>query len=91
MADGGEVNVLKGSRSMRVFDVSVALFINCVKAEEVAVDFVAAVSGGIVHYHYLVVGVVLREDGVEVGLDAKIGIVVVTRHYNAHREFLLYA
>ena len=60
------------------------------KAEEAAVDFVAAVSGGVVHDDHPVVGVVLREDGVQVVLNAEVGVVVKAGHQNAHRQLFLY-
>ena len=89
MVDRGKVNVLEGKGPPNVFDVSIALLVDGVEAEEAAEDFVAIVGGSVVDDDHLVVGVVLCEEGVEVGLDAEPCIVVVARHHDAHRQLLL--
>lgn len=88
VVDGGEVDVLEGSESPRVLDVSVFVFGDGVEGEEAAVEPFAAVGGGVVDEHHLVVRVVLREDGVEVALDAEVGVVVEAGHHQAHRQLL---
>ena len=89
IVDRGKVDVLEGKGSPNVFDVGIALLVDGVEAEEAAKDFVAIVGGSVIDDHYPVVGVVLREEGVEVGLDAEPCIVVVARHHDAHRQLLL--
>ena len=83
-----KVEVWEGREPLRVFDVSIALLIDGVEAEEAAVDFTAAISGSVVHDYHLVVGVVLCEEGVEVVLDAEVGVVVEAGHDEAHRQLL---
>ena len=90
VVDRGQVDVLEGSGAPRVFDVGVELLVDGVEAEEAAVEWVAIVGGSIVHNNHPVVGVVLREDGVEVVLDAEVGVVVETGHHDAHWQLLPY-
>ena len=72
-----EVDVLQGRYPLRVFNVSIAGFVDLVKLKVFAVNLTAAVSRGIVDDDGLVVRVVLGEDGVETRLYSKVGIVVV--------------
>lgn len=60
-----------------------------VKVEVVEIDVVAAIRGGVVDDNHLVVGVVLGENGVEVALDAEIGVVFIARHDDTHWQLLL--
>ena len=55
----------------------------------VAVGRLAAIIRHVVDYDYLVIGVILREDGVEIVLYAEIGIVVVSGYHDAHGQLLL--
>jgi len=72
-----EIDVLQGRYPLRVFNVSIAGFVDLVKLKVFAVNLTAAVSRGIVDDDGLVVRVVLGEDGVETRLYSKVGIVVV--------------
>ena len=89
MIDGGEVNVLKRISPPRVFNVKKVFFVDGVEAEEVAIYLLAAVSGGIVDDDHFVVGIILGEYRVQVVFDAEVDVVVIARHYKAHRQFLL--
>ena len=89
IVDRGKVDVLEGKGSPNVFDVGIALLVDGVEAEEAAEDFVAIVGGSVIDDHYPVVGVVLREEGVEVGLDAEPCVIVEAGHHDAHRQLLL--
>ena len=90
VVEGGEVEVGEGGEPQQVFDVGVALLVDGVEGEVVAVERVAAVGGGVVDDDHPVVGVVLREDGVEVVLNAEVGVVVKDGRQNAHRQLFLY-
>jgi hypothetical protein len=64
VVNGGVINILKSSHSPGILDVGVVLLIDAVKGEVFPVDLSTPVRGGIVDDHYLIVGVVLKEDGV---------------------------
>jgi hypothetical protein len=81
---------LEGSHPLAVLYVDVVGPIDAVEGEVVAVDLPAAVVGSVVYDYYLVVRIILGEDGVEVVLDAAVGVVVVPGHHDAHRQLLSY-
>jgi hypothetical protein len=62
---------------------------DAVEGEVLAVELIAAVIRGVIDDDCEVVGVVLQEDGVEVELDAELGVVVVAGHHDAHRNLLI--
>lgn len=88
---GREVDVLEGSGLPRVLDEGVERLVDGVEAEVVAVELSAAVGGGVVDDDHLVAAVVLREDRVQVALNAEVRIVIVTRNHDAHRQLLINA
>jgi hypothetical protein len=59
-----QVDVEEGRHLLLVFDVDVTAPVDIVKVEVFSVDFATAVGGGIVDDDHLVVGVVLRKDGI---------------------------
>ena len=84
MINRGKVSVLEGIDSPNVLDICVALLVDGVEAEEIAEDFVTVVQRSVVDDYDLVVGVILGEDGVKVGLDTESSIVVKRRHQDTH-------
>ena len=78
-----KIYVFQGLYPLRIFNVSIAGFVDLVKLKVSAVDLTAAVSRGVVDDDGLVVCVVLGEDGVETRLYSKVGIVVVARRDDA--------
>ena len=84
MAPHRAVDVLERGLALGVADEDVSVLADVVEEQVVADDFVGAVAGGVVDDHCEVVGVVLREDGVEVVLESKLGVVVVAGHHEAH-------
>lgn len=83
------INVLEAIDSPNILDVGVALLVDGVEAEEIAEDFIAIVPRGIVDDHYFVVGVVLREDGIQVRLYSEPGVVVKGRNQDTHGKLFL--
>ena len=84
MAPHCVIDVLERGLALGVADVEVSVLADVVEEQVFADDFVGAVAGGVVDDHREVVGVVLREDGVEVVLEPKLGVVVVAGHHDAH-------
>ena len=83
-----DVDVFQGSFPLFVLDVYIVFPVDVVEVEPLTVDLVAVVGGGVVDEDQEVVGVVLLEDRIEVVLDAELGVVVVARCYDAHRQLL---
>jgi hypothetical protein len=81
------VDILQGCNSFLVIDVYISLRGYFVKIDILSDDLVGAVSGDIVDDDCEVVCVILHEDGVQVELDPKVGIIVVGRHDDAHWDF----
>ena len=81
-----KIYVFQGRYPLRIFNVSIAGFVDLVKLKVSAVDLTAAVSRGVVDDDGLVVCVVLGEDGVETRLYSKVGIVVVARRDDANGQ-----
>lgn len=88
MVMSGNVDVFESSLSLLVLQVGVTILADIVKIEVFPVDFVTVVSGSVVDYYNEVVTVILLEDGVQVVLYPKLGVVVVARDYYTHRQFV---
>lgn len=85
-----KVEVGEWSSSIIVFDVGVTLLVDGEEAEVVSVYLSTAVVGAVVDDHQLIVGIILREDRVEVGLYPELGVIVVARYDETHMQFFLY-
>jgi hypothetical protein len=80
---------LEGGHSLVVLDVDVTRFVDTVEDQVVAVGGLAAVIRHVIDDDYLIIGVILYEDGVEVVLYAEIGVVIVSGDHDAHGQLLL--
>lgn len=78
------ITVMKCTSPLRVLYIGVMFLVNRVKTKIVTVDFTAIVTGMIIDNNRFVVGVILSEDGVEVGLDAELVIVIVAGYCNTY-------
>lgn len=82
------VDVFESRLSLLVLQVGVTIIADIIEIKVFPVDFVTVVGGGVVDYYNEVVAVVLLKDGVQVVLYPKLGVVVVTRDYDAHGQFV---
>lgn len=84
----GVVAVLHRAPRLRVVNVDVLRGRNAVELEVPAEQLVAAVVGAVLSHHHEVVAVVLREDRVEVVLNAEPIVVAVAGSDDAEGQFL---
>ena len=70
-----------------ILDVGVACRVDAIEVEIATIGLTTTVGGGVVDDYDSVVGVVLSEDGVEVGLNAEVSVVIVAWHNHAHWQF----
>lgn len=64
---------------------SVVFFVDLIELKVFPVNLKATIGGGIVNDDSFVVGIILRKDRIQIVLDPKILIVIVTRNNDAER------
>jgi hypothetical protein len=62
------------------------IFTDFIKLEISTVDLSASISRSIIDDYNFVIGVVLGEDRIQVVLYSEFGIIIVSWHYNTHRQ-----
>jgi hypothetical protein len=77
VVNGGKIDILKSRHPSSVLYISIVLPINLVKFEVVSVDLPTSVRGRIINNYYFVIGVVLKENRIQVILNSKIFEVIV--------------
>lgn len=81
-----DVDVLQSCLPLCVLNVDILAPVDAVEMQILAVDLVTVVSAAVVDDDCKVVGVVLGEEGIEVVLNPKLGVVVVAGHDSAHGD-----
>jgi hypothetical protein len=75
------IDIFQRCLSLGIFDIDIFCFANIIELEIFPKQFITTVSGSIIDYNCEIIRIVLTENGIEVILQSKFGIVIITWNY----------